>query len=121
MILALVLTLSASSAYALGGGAGSVVVDIVGSNADNTKVVTSGFGPVELELVGSETNNTIIAPPEEHRICHRCCHHREKYESEEQLETVEQRAPWDGRHLGVDAWYGTFWYTDIHTPEWPRY
>ena len=21
--------------------------------------------------------------------------------------------------LGVDAWYGTFWYTEVYTPKWP--
>ena len=26
-----------------------------------------------------------------------------------------------GRHLGVDAWYGAFWYNDkAYTPKWPR-
>ncbi len=120
MILALVLMLLASGAYALG-GAGSVVVDIVGSSAENTKIITSGLGPIELELVGSEANNTTIAPPEEHRGCHKCCRHHEECESEERWEAEEQSAPWEGRHLGVDAWYGTFWYTNINTPEWPHY
>jgi hypothetical protein len=23
-------------------------------------------------------------------------------------------------HLGVDAWYGAFWYTDINMPKWPQ-
>jgi hypothetical protein len=23
-------------------------------------------------------------------------------------------------HLGVDAWYGQFWYTEVYLPKWPR-
>ena len=29
--------------------------------------------------------------------------------------------PWDNKHLGVDAWYGTFWYTNVYTPKWPPF
>ena len=61
IILALVLMLSAGSAYAFG-GAGSIVVDIVGSKVDNTKVTSSGMEKVELEFVGSKANNTVITP-----------------------------------------------------------
>jgi len=28
--------------------------------------------------------------------------------------------PWDYMHLGVDAWYGTFWYKNIYMPKWPQ-
>ena len=28
--------------------------------------------------------------------------------------------PWVGEHLGVDAWYGAFWYTGVYTPKWPQ-
>ena len=28
--------------------------------------------------------------------------------------------PWDCMNLGVDAWYGTFWYKEIYLPKWPQ-
>ena len=52
IILALALMLSASGALAFG-SPGSVVVDIVGSRTENTKVVASGPEKVELEIIGS--------------------------------------------------------------------
>lgn len=121
IILALVLMLSAGSAYAFG-GAGSIVVDIVGSEVDNTKVTSSGMEKVELEFVGSKANNTVIAPTVE-KIVHcppyacpgtKCC-------PEVKCESKEKKYPWEGMHLGVDAWYGTFWYTDINMPRWPQF
>ncbi len=68
ILLALALMLSACSAYAFG-GPGSIVVDIVGSVTDNTKITSSGMEKVELEIIGSEANNTIISPPEKVVIC----------------------------------------------------
>lgn len=114
MILALVLMVSASTAYAWS-GAGSVVVDIVGSSADNTNIVTSGLAPVELELIGSVANNTMIGPlPDCPVVCPDCCC------PEERCECTEQSSASEGRHTGVDAWYGTFWYGNINMPRWPH-
>jgi len=112
IILALALMLSASTAYAFG-GPGSVVVDIVGSVTDNTMITSSGMEKIELEIIGSEANNTIISPPAEMVvICPECiC---------PECENEQESHPWDGMHLGVDAWYGTFWYTDINMPKWPQ-
>jgi hypothetical protein len=118
IILALALMLSACSAYAFG-GPGSIVVDIVGSVTDNTKITSYGMEKVELEFVGSEANNTIITPPAEKSvICPKyicpdikCC-------SELKCESKEKCYPWENMHLGVDAWHGTFWYTDINMPKW---
>ena len=28
--------------------------------------------------------------------------------------------PCCGRHLGVDAWYGKYWHTEIYKPKWPQ-
>lgn len=110
---ALMLMLLASNACAFG-GSGSVVVDIVGSRADNTRIAACGAENVELEIVGSTANNTIIAPPERRKaICHECpCPDKKR-------RCPEDKKPWDKMHLGVDAWYGTFWYTDINMPQWP--
>ena len=113
IILALALMLSASTAYAFGGPR-SVVVDIVGSVTDNTMITSSGMEKVELEIIGSEANNTIISPPvEKIVICSECvC---------PECENEEESHPRDNMHLGVDAWYGTFWYTDINMPKWPQF
>ena len=120
-ILALVLMLSAGSAYAFG-GAGSIVVDIVGSEVDNTKVMSSGMEKVELEFVGSKANNTVITSPgEKVMICPPYACPETKYCHEVKCESKEKKYPWEGMHLGVDAWYGTFWYTDINMPRWPQF
>jgi hypothetical protein len=121
IILALALMLSTCSVYAFGGPE-STVVDIVGSVIDNTKITSSGMEKVELEFVGSEANNTIISPTAENAVTYtgyicphiKCC-------PEQKCETKEKRYPWENMHLGVDAWYGTFWYTDINMPMWPQY
>lgn len=107
--------LLASSAYAMG-GAGSVVVDIVGSRTDNIQV-ESGAGPVDLEIVGSTSSNTKIAPPEvciPQCCCGYCCY------PDINCNCTQPIYPWDGMHLGVDAWYGTYWYTDVNMPKWPQ-
>jgi len=110
MILALVLMVSASTAYAWS-GAGSVVVDIVGSEAYNTNIVTSGLAPVELELIGSVADNTTIGPlPDCPVVCPACCCPEARCECAEQT----------GSHTGVDAWYGTFWYSNANMPRWPH-
>ncbi|MCX6673774.1 MAG: hypothetical protein NTY37_08355 [Methanothrix sp.] len=121
IILALALMLSACSAYAFG-GPGSVVVDIVGSVTDNTKITSSGMEKVELEFVGSEANNTIISPPAEKVvICPKCICPDIKCSPELKCESKQKCYPWENMHLGVDAWYGTFWYTDINMPKWPQF
>ena len=124
IILALALMLSASGALAFG-SPGSVVVDIVGSRTDNTKVIASGPEKVELEIIGSTSSNTTISPYEErvkichnHSFCPECpsCLTNPCPECDKQKKTY----PWDNMHLGVDAWYGTFWYTDVNMPKWPQ-
>ena len=123
IILALTLMLSACSASAFG-GPGSVVVDIVGSVTDNTRIASSGMERVELEIIGSEANNTIISPPAENLvICPGCigpeCICPESICPE--CDNEQEARLWDDMHLGVDAWYGTFWYTDINMPKWPQF
>jgi len=119
ILLALALMLSACSAYAFG-GPGSIVVDIVGSVVDNTRITSSGMEKVELEIVGSDANNTVISPPEKVVICpkHICT---DTIYPEVKSENKEKHYPWENMHLGVDAWYGTFWYTDINMPKWPQF
>ena len=121
IMLTAALMLSSCMAMAFG-ESGSVVVDIVGSNTDNTLITASGPEKVELEIVGSQANNTIISPPVMNTvvcpasICPdvNCC-------AEQSCECQEETRPWDGMHLGVDAWYGTYWYTDVNLPQWPQF
>ena len=112
---ALMLILLASFAPA-SSSAGSIVVDIVGSKTDNTQIV-SGAGPVELEIIGSTSSNTKVAPPSI-TIPDCCC----GYWCYPDIRCNDTRPsyPWDSMHLGVDAWYGTFWYTDVNMPKWPQ-
>lgn len=124
ILLALALMLSACSAYAFG-GPGSIVVDIVGSSTDNTKITSSGMEKLDLEIIGSEANNTIISPPDKIARCHRYICPDSDYSDSvltlEKTDNKEKRYPWENMHLGVDAWYGTFWYTDINMPKWPQF
>jgi hypothetical protein len=115
LTLAIIFTLLAFSSCIVG-SAGSVVVDIVGSNADNV-LVESGCEPVELEIVGGTASNIRISPPEPpvpNCCCGNCCYPAAR------CNCSNPSYPWDGMHLGVDAWYGTFWYTDINMPKWPQ-
>jgi hypothetical protein len=117
IILAFVLMLLSSNASAFA-DAGSVVVDIVGSNTDNTRIVSSGIEKVELEIIGSTSKNTTIASPAMKTIeCKMCCGPYFGCEYKQECKPVSR--PWDNMHLGVDAWYGTFWYTNINMPKWP--
>ncbi len=108
----LMLILLASSAVA--SRSAGVVVDIVGSRTDNTQVV-SGAGPVELEIIGSASRNTTVSPPSI-TIPDYCCGY---WCYPDVCEDTEASYPWESMHLGVDAWYGTFWYTDVNMPRWP--
>ncbi|VVB70371.1 Uncharacterised protein [uncultured archaeon] len=126
MIFAMALMLSASCACAFG-GSGSISVDIVGSRTDNTKIFSSGSDNVNLEIVGSDANNTFISPPQMEKKCHdRCCRdEKEKcreWDQDSCLQGKKKIHPWDGMHLGVDAWYDTFWYeSQINMPKWPQF
>ena len=124
-ILTLALMILAGSCQAFG-APGSVVVDIVGSTADNTRIESAAPGNVVLEIVGSDTNNTLIAPPAKKKMaCPQICPKPDCSEPvccpKVDCESQKKCNPWDNMHLGVDAWYGTFWYTDINMPKWPQF
>ena len=123
IILTLALMVLGGSAQVFG-GPGSVIVDIVGSKADNTSIETSSAEGVVLEIVGSEASNTHIAPPAKkepkcpHLICPpvKCPQNEDRTENQCKTKCY----PWDNMHLGVDAWYNTFWYMDSpNMPKWP--
>ena len=133
IILALALMLSASGALAFG-GPGSVVVDIVGSTTDNTKIVASGREKMELEIIGSTARNTTITPHAERvkekvkicpgfLYCPDCppCLPYPYPCPDAKCDEQQKPYPWENRHLGVDAWYGAFWYSDEpNMPKWPQ-
>jgi len=62
IVLTLALMILGSNAQPFG-GPGSVIVDIIGSEADNTSIESSAIDKVVLEIVGSEASNTRITPP----------------------------------------------------------
>jgi hypothetical protein len=126
LMMLMVLMLSASSACAFG-GSGSISLDIVGSRADNTKIISSGAEDVNLEIVGSDANNTLISPPEREKKCRADCSHVEGEKCQGCEQSGNQNVKkdshaWDDMHLGVDAWYNTFWYdSQINMPKWPQF
>ena len=121
IMLTIALMLSACSAYAFG-APGSVVVDIVGSTTDNTLITAAGPEKVVLEIIGSQANNTLISPPVMNTVVcpQNICPEVNCY-TEQNYEELVETHPWDNMHLGVDAWYGTYWYTDINLPQWPQF
>lgn len=136
ILLALALMLSASGALAFG-GPGSVVVDIVGSRTENTKIVASGPEKVELEIIGSTAINTTITPYAERVIicpdlwycpdCPPCLPYPYPYPypypcPDAKCDAQQKPYPWVNMHLGVDAWYNTFWYANQpNMPKWPQF
>ncbi len=116
MILALALMLLASTACAFG-GARSISVDIVGSEADHVKVNTACDAPIDFEIVGSEASDITIGPPPVKVVkCFKeCCRPKED------RKCPPVKHPCKGGHFGVDAWYGTFWaYDQPNMPKWPQ-
>jgi hypothetical protein len=124
IILTLALMTLAGSGQAFG-APGSVVVDIVGSTTDNTRIESAASENVVLEIVGSEAKDTVIAPPAKKQLtCPQIiCPKPDcpKPDCSPKVDCQKKCYPWDSMHLGVDAWYGTFWYTDINMPKWPQF
>lgn len=94
-------------------------LDIVGSLADNVQIISPYAVAEDVEIVGSNaTNIQIYSIPLETR---ECCEpppyvvlqpvNVPTYTSDKTYES----------HLGVDAWYGRYWYaSDIYMPKWPQ-
>ncbi len=133
-ILVAMLVLMASSAMAFG-GPGSVVVDIVGSDVKDTTVLAGDRGDIDLEIIGSTAENTTVSPYKTVSICQSCsiCPYCPTCPAPICPTTVcptcpvvdewtpKEPMPWDNMHLGVDAWYGAFWYKDYpNMPKWPQ-
>jgi hypothetical protein len=107
-ILAIVLLASIALAY----GKGPVNVDIIGSQADNTKIIFPGSS-LDMEIIGSSTNNTqvLAKAPVNNTVCKWRGHEKRRPECKPKFEIP---------HLGVDAWYGCYWYTHDYMPRWPQ-
>lgn len=102
-------------------------LDIVGSNLDKIQIFSDDFDLGDTEIVGSTITNVKISPPPKHeKKCHR-----------EKSRCDDVKCYWDSAcmdyphdkpsvicpkpHLGVDAWYGTYWFNDqMYTPKWPQ-
>ena len=95
-------------------------LDIVGSLADNIQIISPDAAAEDVEIVGGTATNISIysKPPIEAREC--CA--RPPYEV---FQPVYNPPPIPDKtyasHLGVDAWYGRYWYaSDIYMPKWPQ-
>jgi hypothetical protein len=108
--MALILMLLASTAFA----SGPIVVDIVGSTTDNTQVIRPNAESIELEIIGSMANNTNIAPKAPVKVEVNCPR------PEKSKPLCKPYPVPEIPHLGVDAWYGEYWYTPVNMPKWPQ-
>jgi hypothetical protein len=151
MVMALMPMLLAATAYAAGAGFGDVDIvgsklsniqiisphagsgdfenklDIVGSNLDKIQIFSDNADLGNTEIVGSTVTNVKISPlPKPEKKCMR-----------EKSRCDDVKCYWDSAcvdnphckpsvtcpkpHLGVDAWYGRYWFNDqMYTPKWPQ-
>jgi hypothetical protein len=102
-------------------------LDIVGSNLDKIQLFSNDANFGDTEIVGSTLTNVKISPPQKpEKKCHR-----------EKSRCDDVKCYWDSGcrdyphdkpdvtcskpHLGVDAWYGTYWFNNqMYTPKWPQ-
>ncbi|MCJ7443006.1 MAG: hypothetical protein MUO26_00480 [Methanotrichaceae archaeon] len=97
-------------------------LDIVGSLADNIQIVSPCAKSEDIEIVGGTAKNISIYSkvPKERKECFapQVC---ERYEPVYCPIPVSSPRPTFKPHLGVDAWYGQYWYaSSINTPKWPQ-
>jgi hypothetical protein len=142
VILALMLMMSASAVYAASLGNVDIVgsrlsniqifssdaglgdvekhLDVVGSKLDNIKIFSDSADLGNTEIVGgSVTNVTFSPPPKQRKPCDKteCYWDASCRDNKKDSKCDSCLKP----HLGVDAWYGKYWYMDdIYTPKWPR-
>lgn len=95
-------------------------LDIVGSKLDNIQVCSDNADFGDTEIVGSTLTNIKISPAKSTKK-----HPYEKTECYWDSSCIDNSydKPHDSclkSHLGVDAWYGRYWFMDeIYTPKWP--
>jgi hypothetical protein len=102
-------------------------LDIVGSKLENIKIFSDDANLGDTEVVGSSINNVEILPAPEHQKKSECKKDRrddticywdsacKDYSHDKPSVTCSKP------HLGVDAWYGNYWFNNqIYTPKWPQ-
>jgi hypothetical protein len=90
-------------------------LDIVGSMADDVRIYSPYAAAEDVEIVGSTATNISLysTPPIEE-----CCARPPVVLQPVYINTPEKKYE---PHLGVDAWYGRYWYaSDMYMPKWPR-
>jgi hypothetical protein len=109
-------------------GEGSGGLDIVGSKAGDIKIISPDAISEGIEIVGGRANNISISstvPVDTAQCCDQCpaAEYILVCEVCELCNATPIRYP-DGDHtphLGVDAWYGRYWYASTpYTPKWPQ-
>lgn len=151
MVMALMPMLLTATAYATGAGLGDVDIvgsklsniqiisphagagdfenklDVVGSNLDRIQVFSDDATLGDTEFVGSTVTNVMISPlPKPPKKCQteksrcddvKCYWNPACIDYPHSNPSVNCIKP----HLGVDAWYGAYWFNDqIYTPKWPQ-
>ncbi len=137
-VLALMLMLLASTAYAMS-SAGSVTVDIIGSEVGNAQISSSGTESTDVEFVGSTAKDIKVSPetPTSKKGCCYCygdpwidykkplCYPYSSYipaRYDKQSCYQQSCYPYSPTmpHMGVDAWHGCYWYSPTYLPKWPQ-
>jgi hypothetical protein len=97
-------------------------LDVVGSKLDNIQIFSDNADLGNTEIVGSTLTNIKISPPANPPKKSTC----EKIECYWDFSCMDYsynkpHVSCLKSHLGVDAWYGRYWFMDeIYTPKWPR-
>jgi len=69
LVLALVLAIAMAGAAS---SSESIGLDILGSEADSARIISSGMGPVEVDIIGGTATNIQIGPSEDNDNCSAC-------------------------------------------------
>jgi hypothetical protein len=142
LILLSIFVLLASTAFASGSGLSSgldiigskaefielvsscekLKLDIVGSLADSIQIVSPEAESEDIEIVGSTAKNINIiseVPRETRKRAGHC--QLDSYEPVYCVTPDYQPEDTYKSHLGVDAWYGRYWYaSSANMPKWPQ-
>ncbi len=93
-------------------------LDIVGSLADNVQIISPDAAAEDVEIVGSTAKNIEIYS--KLPIERECCARPPMALPPVYSAPIEIPETYKS-HLGVDAWYGRYWYAnDIYMPKWPQ-
>lgn len=105
---------------------GSVGLDIVGSRAGEIQIISPDAISDGVEIVGGRASNisiSSIVPADAAQCCDQCpaAEYILVYEVCELCNATPIPDGDHAPHLGVDAWYGRYWYASTpYTPKWPQ-